>query len=532
VNLIPGNYCVTVTDANGCTANACVTVPNTSGVIASITSQTPTSCNTVCDATATAAGAGGVAPYTYSWNTIPAQLTQNASSLCAGTYIVTVMDNSGCSDTASVIISEPTLVVTAPISNITICNSGTAVLTASASGGNGAPYSYAWTPVGTPSGSPITVSPAATTVYTVNASDANGCPAAPVNVTVTVNPPLSVVAAGTASVCPGSSATISAAAANGNGGPYTYSWMPGSLSGSSVSVTPGTTTTYTVTANDGCSPAVTDVVTITVLPVPVVVISSNVTSGCAPLCVNFSDLSTVAGGDTVNVWSWSFSDGGSANIENPTHCFANAGNYDVSLTVTSSAGGCSSSLTNTAMISVYPIPTADFTAPLSTSILNPTVPFTDNSLGANTWDWDFNDPLNPGNDSSNAQNPTYTFSDVGTYCVDLIVTSVNGCQDNTTLCVVIDPEFTFFIPNAFSPNGDGVNDEFYGKGDFINSFEMYIYDRWGNMIFFSDDINKHWDGTANHGAEIAQQDTYVYVVKLTDNKDKKHKYLGSVTLVK
>ena len=92
--------------------------------------------------------------------------------------------------------------------------------------------------------------------------------------------------------------------------------------------------------------------------------------------------------------------------------------------------------------------------------------------------------------------------------------------------------YSIAIPNAFSPNGDGINDEFYGKGDYVKDFEMMIFDRWGNLIFFADDINKHWDGIANHGKEMAQQDVYVYTVKITDANDKKHKYTGTVTIVK
>ena len=97
---------------------------------------------------------------------------------------------------------------------------------------------------------------------------------------------------------------------------------------------------------------------------------------------------------------------------------------------------------------------------------------------------------------------------------------------------MVEPEFTFFIPNAFSPNGDGINDEFFGKGDFIDKFEMLIYDRWGNLIFYTDKIDSHWDGKANHGAELAQQDVYVYVVNIKDYKSQKHKYMGTVTIVK
>ena len=114
----------------------------------------------------------------------------------------------------------------------------------------------------------------------------------------------------------------------------------------------------------------------------------------------------------------------------------------------------------------------------------------------------------------------------------LIVTNSFGCKDTTVLCVIINPEFTFYIPNAFSPNGDGTNEEFYGKGDFIADFEMLIFDRWGNKIFRSTDINKHWDGRANNGAEIAQQDVYIYVVNIKDIKKEEHHFHGTVTLIK
>jgi gliding motility-associated-like protein len=533
VNLVPGNYCVDVTDANGCVATICVTVPNASGVVASISAQTPASCNGVCDATATAAGAGGVGPYTYSWSTSPVQTTATAISHCAGTYTVTVTDNSGCTDIATVTIVEPSAVVIAPIANQTICAAGTTTITASASGGNGGPYSYTWLPAGTGSSASVTVTPGSTTVYTVNATDLAGCPAASVSMTVTVNPPLSVTAAGTTSICPGASATISATAINGNGGPYNFTWLPaGTGSGSSVTVNPATTTTYTVTADDGCSPAVTDVVTVTVLPLPAVVFNSNVTSGCVPLCVNFNDLTTVAGG-SVSAWSWSFSDGtGTDPAQNPTHCFNTDGVYGVTLTATSAAG-CVSTLTIPNMITVNPLPVASFTMPAAASIVNPVVSFSDNSTNASTWNWNFGDSLNASSpNTSTLQNPSHAYAETGNYCVTLAVTSSAGCVDTTMLCLDINPEFTFYIPNAFSPNGDGINDEFYGKGDFIIDFEMFIYDRWGNMIFFTDDINKHWNGTVNHGSEIAQQDTYVYTITLKDYNNKSHKYIGSVTIVK
>ena len=534
-----GTYTVTVTDSWGCTSSGTATIIEPTLLTASISGTTPTSCNAVCDGTATATGAGGTigAGYSYSWNTVPVQTTATATGLCAGTYTCTITDANSCTATVTATITEPTLVVIAPIAPAAVCTGGSTMITASASGGNGGAYSYTWSPAAgldfTNISNP-TSTPAATTVYTVNATDVNGCPSAPATVTVTVNPPLTVVASGTASICPGASTSISALASLGTGGPYTYSWAPAGA-GTPLTVSPAVTTTYTVTASDGCSPTVTATVTVTVLPLPVVAFSAPITSGCEPLCVTFTDNSTVAGG-AIATWNWDFGDGNTSTLPTPTNCYAAAGSYNVTLSVTSTLGGCSSTSTVLGYITVHPNPIADFTAPLSSSILNPDVSYVDNSsvaTGAITgWQWNFGDPFAGTDSTSSLQNPTHTFTEAGTYCASLIVTTNFGCTNNTQLCIIIDPEFTFFIPNAFSPNGDGINDEFYGKGDYIKKYELLIYDRWGNLIFFADDIHKHWDGIANHGKEIAQEDVYVYVVKITDHKDKKHKYTGTVTIVK
>lgn len=534
-NLAPGSYTVTVTDANGCTATADTLISQPPQLVASITGTTPTTCNGACDGTATANAIGGTGALAYSWNTIPAQATATATGLCAGTYTCTVTDANSCTSTITATITQPTLVVLTPIPNATICNGGTTNLTASATGGAGG-YTFTWSPatgLSATTGATVTANPTVTTTYTVNATDANGCPAAPITVTVTVSPLLSVIANGTASICPGVNTLISAVASNGNGGPYSYSWSPttglANATAASTNASPAVTTTYTVTASDGCSPTATTTVTVTVLPVPVVNLSADTTSGCAPLCVSFTDLSSVATG-TINTWAWNFGGDGTSTSQNPSHCFNTAGLYSISLTVTSGAG-CSNDTTITNMINVFANPVAAFSwTPRPASILEPTVYFyNQSSSDVITWDWTFGD----GNTSTQI-NPINTYPDAegANYIATLFVTNANGCVDSVQNVVEVLPEFTFFIPNAFTPNGDGINDDFNGKGIGITKYELYIFDRWGNMIFFTDSLYKNWDGKANHGSEAAQQDVYVWKVKLTDVFDKKHNYIGTVTIVK
>jgi gliding motility-associated-like protein len=528
-SLFPGPYTVTVTDNYTCTATATVTVPNAPGVAASISSSVNATCNGSCNGSATAQGAGGTGPYTYSWSTSPAQNTQTASNLCAGTYTVTITDTNGCSDTAIVTITEPALVVASPNTPAAICIGQCVTLTSTATGGTGG-YTYSW------SGG-ATVCPVVTTTYGVIATDINGCTSATANVTVTVNPPLDVVATGTTAICPGASTPLSATGSGGNGGPYSYQWLPGTgLNNPAIanpSASPSATTTYTVYVSDQCgTPVDSAMVTVTINPLPFVVISSDITAACdTPGCITFADLSTISSGSIVG-WAWNFGDNNTSNLQNPSYCYGGPGSYGVTLTATS-AQGCVASVFAPYPITIYPEPVAEFNfGPQPTTIASPEICFTDASLFADTWSWDFADPSDIT--TSTQQNPCHFYSDTGTYCVDLIVTTMNGCNDTVTHCLVIGPDFLIYVPNAFSPNGDNTNDNFVARGIGIDedNFELFIFDRWGNRIFYTDNYDKGWNGKANGGNEVAQQDVYVWKIVVKDIMGSSHQYMGHVTLIK
>ncbi len=533
--LCPNSYTITTTDLWGCSIVSDTSITEPAALVSSINTSTIPSCSGSCDGTATASATGGTIGYTYTWDTFPIQHLANVTGLCSGTYICTITDNNSCTDTSSIIILQPPPVVIAPIANIIICSGGNATLVATATGGNGGLYNYSWDKPGTPAfatGSSISVSPTTVTTYTVNVSDVLfGCPALPITVTVSLNTALTVLANGPISVCSGDVATLTALATGGGGGPYTYTWAPSGL-GTAIQVSPTSNTTYTVTATDGCGSTDTDIRTISVIPAPIPNFVSANTTGCAPLCTRFIDASSVATG-SISSWKWNFGDGSSdSTSQNPFHCYSLAGMYSVSLSVKSS-NGCSSSLTYTNMINAKANPVADFkTTPNSTSLLEPNVTFNDQSTGgANYWLWNFGDGVSL---SFFNPNPTHTYpSDMpGTYNAQLIVRNTDGCYDTTTQDIVVNPVFTFYIPNAFSPNEDGKNDVFKSKGVGIKEFEIYIFDRWGNMIFYADDINKGWDGKTNNGLEISQEEVYVYKVRLRDVYDEIHKYIGSITIVK
>jgi gliding motility-associated-like protein len=265
-------------------------------------------------------------------------------------------------------------------------------------------------------------------------------------------------------------------------------------------------------------------------PNPIVNFAALNKIGCAPLCVNFQDSSFITTGHNVQ-WMWNFGDGN--NGSEPNHCYTNDSvfapkSFSVTLTVTSDSG-CVSAKSKNNYVIVYPKPNAGFRVqPSATTIIDPIISITDLSSGANFWVWNFGD-----HDTTTKHTPTpHTYADTGTYVITLITSTHYGCVDTAYQTITIEPDFEFFIPNSFSPNDDGVNDTFSGKGIFIKEYEMYIFDRWGNLIFFSDDINNPWDGTANHGIDIAQRDVYVYSMKVTDIKNTSHSYRGSVTLIR
>lgn len=271
---------------------------------------------------------------------------------------------------------------------------------------------------------------------------------------------------------------------------------------------------------------------VTVHPIPVADFGDTLSS-CFPLEANFIDLSTIKKG-FISDWHWDFGDGNYSSQQNPTHVYTTnppyVVKYDVSLYVTSDMG-CSHDSTKYKIITVYPLPIAEFTMfPNPTSIIAPKVTFTDESLGNQEvifWNWDFGDGL-----YNTIQNPQHIYQEPGLYVVKLIVENQYGCQDTVYKTVTIQPDFTFYIPNSFTPDGNGINDVFYGYGIGVQSFSMNIFDRWGNNLFNSDDLSEGWDGRANGGSDIAQQDVYVYVVKLIDVFGIEHKYIGHVNLIK
>ncbi|MES2591146.1 MAG: PKD domain-containing protein [Bacteroidota bacterium] len=289
-----------------------------------------------------------------------------------------------------------------------------------------------------------------------------------------------------------------------------------------------------VISDFGCQDSISK--TVFVNPNPIVNFTADDTLGCDPLCVAFQNSSSIISGSNVQS-AWDFGDGSPLSTsQDVSHCYTTASVYapvfySPSLTIISDSG-CVTSMTKNGYITVVPNPEAQFTAdPLVTNTVNPVVSITDMSIGADFWSWDYGDFS--GIDTASFGFPVpHNYVDTGTYLITLITATQFGCFDTAYQTVVVEPEFIFYVPNAFSPNEDGINDSFTCTGTFVVDFKMTIFDRWGNLVYRTDSIDEPWDGKANYGAEVAQRDVYVYRIEITDIKKKKHDFKGIVTLVK
>jgi gliding motility-associated-like protein len=252
--------------------------------------------------------------------------------------------------------------------------------------------------------------------------------------------------------------------------------------------------------------------------------------GCPSLCVQFVNNSTIGSGNIVTN-QWIFGDNSSPDYsKNPTHCYT-TGNYKVTLKVVSDSGCISSSIMPN-FVNVYPTPVANFNVtPAEVEITMPLIEVEDKSTGASSIKYIFNDGT-----LKNTPNFNYTFNtDVAkTVYIMQLVNNAYGCRDSIIKQVVIKPAYVLYIPNAFTPNSDGLNDGFKAVGIGVAQFNLQVFDRWGALVFETNDINNSWDGRINGKGDVesSKQDVYVWKAQVTDVLREQHNMIGHVTLLK
>jgi len=527
-NLSAGSYTVSVTDANGCNKTASVTLTQPAQALASnITSFTNVKCFGNYTGAITVTASGGRPSYSYVWAT-GGETTSTVTGLSAAAYSITVTDINGCTASSSVTLTQPPLLSLTVTEASIICKDSTGNLLANVTGG-APPYSYAWSGGITATSSTATITLTTTMDYSVTVTDANGCTASG-QINLQYGPPFSVAISGKNTFCLGDSTTVCAKVTGAMYG-VVYSWQPGNNTNACITVKPVVATIYTLTVTDGCGASATAGIPISPEPIPIINFSADVLRGCTPLCVQFYNGITILQGN-IQQYIWNFGNGDTSHAHSPIYCYFSSGIYNVSLTAVSD-NGCSATLKKVNMITVYTHINAAFTLfPQPATILNPTIQFRDispNQDGIAYRQWSFGDATDS---ISYLQNPIHTYLDTGRYCANLAIIDSHGCIDTTTRCLEINPIFTLYIPSAFTPNSDGLNETFTPKGEYIRSFEMYIYDRWGMELYHTTNINEGWNGTVHGGSTISQEDVYVYKITVIDSQGNTHSYIGNVTLLK
>ena len=250
-------------------------------------------------------------------------------------------------------------------------------------------------------------------------------------------------------------------------------------------------------------------------------------AGCDPQLVEFNNLSTAASNIS---YIWNFSDGTSSTEKNPIHVFTPPGIYNYTLTIfTSDRCIDTNQIVSINSITVSPSPTSSFSAtPIITSIFEPEISFSNLSgEDVTSWQYDFDD----GNSSTNP-NPFHTYTTWGDYYVTQKVTNIYGCPNSTTILIKILPEFRFWIPNAFTPGeSEGLNDFFKPIVIGVTNYTFMIFNRWGDMIYKTNDTEAGWNGTFN-GKE-SPMDVYVWKCEFRNVVTKQlESRVGHVTLVR
>lgn len=244
-------------------------------------------------------------------------------------------------------------------------------------------------------------------------------------------------------------------------------------------------------------------------------------NACENNPIYFTDLSTIPQGSITN-WHYNFNGFDNSTNQHPNYSFPIAGNYPVTLTVTSDHG-CQASITQN--VAVIQSPQASFTALPNPAVVDQTIQFTDNSTGTNlvSWYWNYGD-----GSASNQQNSQHSYSTGGVYPVTLTVTDGNQCFD--TLTQIISVELLPVLPTGFTPNGDGENDVFIIRGGPFKTVDFKVYSNWGELVFSSTDQNVGWDGTYKGTPSPVGVYTWTFVVEMGNGQIIKKS--GDVTLLR
>lgn len=533
-NVTAGPYICTVTDALGCSKVVSVIVGDTPASFSS--SSTLVSCANGTDGTATAAMTPPLGTVTYQWNDPNNQTTATATGLAAGNYTCTITSSVGCTGTVNVTVSEiPPMTATIVNKTDVTCNSGNnGVIEVNTTLGTPG-YTYSWD--NSTSTSSIANDLVAGT-HTVTITDANNCV---ITITDIINEPLPlqiVDLTPDTQICSESDITLNVSGTGGSS-PYIFTWYENGTmigTGAQITVDPvNTNTNYCVELSEQCGSPIDDSCMLVYFPTPIVPeLTPDKTTSCMP--GNFTFENTSSNGIEIQTMDVLFSNNTGAvlnGLDSYNTTFTNPTYYSVDMTVTS-IYGCVYTNSHQNIVQVYPDPIADFTFSANPTTIFETVVTMHEMASYDVIKWEWTSPYSTPSISTSTD-PSFMFEDgvVGQYPVTLKVTTADGCTDTITKIQNVIPAILFYAPNTFTPDNDEFNQSWVYQvmGIDVYDFNLRIFNRWGELIWETNDPTQSWDGTYN--GEIVQNGTYAWRATVKDvYLDDRKEFTGFINVLR
>jgi gliding motility-associated-like protein len=500
--LIAGSYTVTVTDANGCdtvlTGN--LIQPN-APLIPVLSVVNNVSCFGGNDGNLSATVSGGTPPYAYSWNT--GATTSSIATLSAGHYTLTVTDANGCNAIISEFITQPVSPLSASVAvqqNVSCFNGSDGILQVTPTGGT-APYTILWNTGDTAA----TIGSLPTGTYTVTVTDTMGCTFQGSANVGQPNAPLNISGSTSIANCLYGIGGSVAVSVSGGTSPYSYLWSNNNTSSALTNVMPGT---YTVTVTDanGC----------TIEDTYVVENDSELELHPGPTVICSGDFTTLWVDSIPNAtYQWYFNGNILNGINSASFTTPTAGYY-YAVVITP----CGTFSTDSIEVQVKSIDNATISG---NQIICPPQTVQLHATGGLTYLW------SPTSFMSNPHSPNPIVAPITTTTYTVEITNEWNCRTNLSVTVAVACD-TLFIPNGFSPNSDGVNDGFVIDNiDKYPGNKLWVYNRWGNLVYKAKDYDNKWDGVSNvsgiHMGRKLPSGTYYFIVDLNNNSKPHSGYL-------
>lgn len=467
-------------------------------------------------------------------------LSDEISSATAGnnsdaTYTVISRNIFGCEAQTIVTITNPTPVsiTVGPNPDTLICENGSAALYANAQNGTSFTYNWDFT---TDENAIQLVNPTMNTTYSVSATNEFGCESATVSTNVNLRTPIALTIMPNDTICPNGESTLTIEAIGGDSN-FSYDWTAnGTAFGSSTNITTVSVdenTTYCVNVTDGCESTLQSICTDVIMrEVPNPIFATDTTEGCNETDIRFYNLTNYNLAETTtDSVIWNIEGNIYNDIDTAVHSFLNVGVFDVSLQVFTQYG-CTNLVDSSQVIEIHDRPDANFyVLPNPTTIFNTEVEMINNTDGDNNmYQWYFTSGL-PSTSNQDAPSILFPEGVAGDYPVKLIVINEYNCVDSTEDIVHVVSDVIIYAPNAFTPDGDQLNNTWrvYIDGIDTEDFHLVMFNRWGEIVWESYNAESEWNG--RYGSNDIIDGTYVWKVITKDvSTDKRYEFRGTVNI--